>query len=399
MESLKELYRHGHGPSSSHTMGPRKAAHDFLTTSSDADHFTCDLYGSLAATGKGHFTDTAISEVFDGRKITFNWKPEEFKKLHPNALTFKSFDKDNKLIEEKTYYSVGGGKIVKEENFGMKPEEIYPENLSHMDSILAFCEKENLQIWELATMYEGKEILNYVDEIWTIMTTSVENGLKQEGILAGGLQLKRKAHSVFINANSFNGALGYSAKAISYSLAVAEENAAGGRIVTAPTCGSCGVLPGVLYYLQEAYNIPKAKILQALLTAGIVGNVVKYNGSISGAEVGCQGEIGVACAMASAAAAFLLDGSVYQIEYAAEMGLEHHLGLTCDPMLGLVQIPCIERNAMATLRALNNATYSLLTDGKHRVSFDSVIKVMMETGEALPYIYKETSKGGLASVK
>ena len=197
----------------------------------------------------------------------------------------------------------------------------------------------------------------------------------------------------------FSGPLGYTAKAMSYALAVSEENAAAGKIVTAPTCGSCGVLPGGLYYLQDVYKPPRIKILRALLTAGIVGNVIKTTGSISGAEVGYQGEVGSACAMASAAATYLLGGSNYQIEYAAEMGLEHHLGLTCDPVMGLVQIPCIERNALATMRALNHATYALLSDGRHRVSLDNVITVMMETGEALPYIFKETSRGGLATVR
>lgn len=399
MESLRELYRHGHGPSSSHTMGPRKAAKEFLADNPQADHFTCDLFGSLAATGKGHFTDIAIKAVFADKPIEFTWNPDEFKKLHSNALTLKAFDKDNKVLAETTYYSVGGGKIVTEEHFNDKPQEVYPEEMSHMDNILKYCDKEGLQIWEIAIKYEGKEIMDYMDRIWGIMEESIHNGLLAEGVLDGGLKLQRKACSFYTKAADFAGPLGNTAKAISYSLAVAEENAAGGRIATAPTCGSCGVLPGVLYYLQEAYKIPKVKILRALLTAGIVGNLVKYNGSISGAEVGCQGEVGTACAMASAAATYLLGGSIYQIEYAAEMGLEHHLGLTCDPMLGLVQIPCIERNAMATLRALNHATYALLTDGRHRVSFDNVIKVMMETGNALPYIYKETSKGGLANVK
>lgn len=399
MESLRELYRHGHGPSSSHTMGPRKAAKEFLAKNQNSNHFSCDLFGSLAATGKGHFTDAAIASVFEGKKLEFSWNPEEFKKLHSNALTFKAYDANNQVVNEETYYSVGGGKIVTEKDFNEKPKQVYPEEISHMDDILKLCEKEKLQIWEIAVKYEGEEILDYMDKIWTIMKDSIKSGLAANGTLAGGLNLQRKAGVFYKEATETVGSLGNRTKAISYSLAVAEENAAGGRIATAPTCGSAGVLPGVLYYLQETYEIPRAKILKAMLTAGIVGNIVKYNGSISGAEVGCQGEVGTACAMASAAATFLLGGTIYQIEYAAEMGLEHHLGLTCDPMLGLVQIPCIERNAMATLRALDHASYALLSDGTHKVSFDNVIKVMMETGAAIPYMYKETSKGGLASVK
>jgi len=398
MESLRELYRYGHGPSSSHTMGPRKAAKDFVARFPNEDHYLCQLYGSLAATGKGHLTDDAILSVFLDRKLEFEWKPDEFKPVHPNALTFIAFDSNNKVTHRESYYSVGGGKVVTGANVGIQPEQVYPEELSNMDSILKYCDREGLQIWELAVKYEGPEIMDYMEEIWTIMEKAIKRGLLAEGVLKGGLKLQRKACSYFTQAQDFSGPLGYTAKAMSYSLAVAEENAAGGKIVTAPTCGSCGVLPGVFYYLQEVYKIPRIKILRGLLTAGIVGNIIKYNGSISGAEVGCQGEIGSACAMASAGATYLLGGSIYQIEYAAEMGLEHHLGLTCDPMMGLVQIPCIERNAMATMRALNHATYSLLSDGRHRVSLDNVISVMMETGEALPYIFKETSKGGLATM-
>ncbi|MCR5760415.1 MAG: L-serine ammonia-lyase [Sphaerochaetaceae bacterium] len=399
MESLRELYRYGHGPSSSHTMGPRKAAKDFFARYPDADRYECTLFGSLAATGRGHLTDDAIYSVFKDRKLDIFWEPGIIKPKHPNALEFRSYDKNGNKTGEETYYSVGGGKIQTESDFGSKAKEVYPSLLSHMNKILRYCDREGCQIWELAIKYEGEEILDYMEEIWTIMEKAVKRGLLAEGVLKGGLKLPRKACQYYTQAQDFSGPLGYTAKAISYALAVSEENAAGGKIVTAPTCGSCGVVPGVLYYLQETYKIPRVKMLRALLTAGIVGNVCKHNGSISGAEVGCQGEVGVACAMASAGAAYLLGGSIYQIEYAAEMGLEHHLGLTCDPMLGLVQIPCIERNAMATMRALNHATYALLSDGRHRVSLDNVITVMMETGEALPYIFKETSQGGLATVK
>jgi len=399
MESLRELFRYGHGPSSSHTMGPRKAAKDFLSKHESADHYVCELYGSLAATGRGHMTDYAIQTVFEGRKLEILWSPDIIKELHPNALEFRAYDQFGKLLDSLVYYSVGGGKVVDQEHFFDRPVEVYPQLFSHMDKILKYCDKEGMNLWEIALKYEGPEILDYMEEIWTIMEDAVKRGLLAEGVLPGGLKYPRKACSYYTQAMDFSGPLGYTAKAMSYALAVSEENAAAGKIVTAPTCGSCGVLPGVLYYLQDVYKPPRIKILRALLTAGIVGNVIKTTGSISGAEVGCQGEVGSACAMASAAATYLLGGSNYQIEYAAEMGLEHHLGLTCDPVMGLVQIPCIERNALATMRALNHATYALLSDGRHRVSLDNVITVMMETGEALPYIFKETSRGGLATVR
>ena len=400
MESLRELYRIGYGPSSSHTMGPRAAATHFLFTFAQADRYEADLFGSLAATGKGHLTDKALREVFSSKQkdVEIVWYPEVEKPFHPNALTIRSFDAEGEIQAEQTYYSVGGGKIVLEGEQASQTQEVYPKEYSRMRQILEYCTEEGLQLWEFALQFEDAQILSYMDEVWTVMSEAVENGLNAEGVLPGGLKLARKASQYNSKASDFNGPLGNTALALSYALAVSEENAGGGRIVTAPTCGSCGVLPGVLYYLARQYKFPRIKILRSLLTAGIIGNVVKTNGSISGAEVGCQGEIGVACAMAGAAATHLLGGTIHQIEYAAEMGLEHHLGLTCDPMRGLVQIPCIERNALATMRSLDHCTYALLGDGRHKVSFDNAIEVMRETGQALPSLYRETSKGGLAKV-
>ncbi|MDD3928176.1 MAG: L-serine ammonia-lyase [Sphaerochaeta sp.] len=400
MESLRELYRIGYGPSSSHTMGPRAAATHFLFTFAQADRYEADLFGSLAATGKGHLTDKALREVFSSKQkdVEIVWYPEVEKPFHPNALTIRSFDAEGEIQAEQTYYSVGGGKIVLEGEQASQTLEVYPKEYSRMRQILEYCTEEGLQLWEFALQFEDAQILSYMDEVWTVMSEAVENGLNAEGVLPGGLKLARKASQYNSKASDFNGPLGNTALALSYALAVSEENAGGGRIVTAPTCGSCGVLPGVLYYLARQYKFPRIKILRSLLTAGIIGNVVKTNGSISGAEVGCQGEIGVACAMAGAAATHLLGGTIHQIEYAAEMGLEHHLGLTCDPMRGLVQIPCIERNALATMRSLDHCTYALLGDGRHKVSFDNAIEVMRETGQALPSLYRETSKGGLAKV-
>jgi len=401
MESIRELYRIGYGPSSSHTMGPRFAATDFLGRYSEATRYEAELFGSLAATGKGHLTDTALRQVLgkSGKNITILWFPETVKPFHTNAVTIRAIGNDEEILGEQTYYSVGGGKIVLEGEQLLPKKRTYPQYLCKLKHILAYCEKEGIQLWELVVKYEGPDILVFIEEIWTVMLESIQAGLNQEGVLPGGLKLPRKAAKFFAQSKDLVGPVGTPTRALSYALAVAEENAGGGKIVTAPTCGSCGVLPGVLFYLKNQYKLPRIKILRALLTAGLIGNLVKYNGSISGAEVGCQGEIGVACAMASAATAQLLGGSIHQIEYAAEMGLEHHLGLTCDPMMGLVQIPCIERNAMAAMRSLDHASYALLTDGRHKVSFDTIIDVMMETGQALPSLYRETSLGGLAKTR
>lgn len=381
-------------------MGPRAAAIHFLSHYPAGASYEADLFGSLAATGKGHLTDRAIRDVIEGKggKVEIFWYPDQFKPFHPNALTLKSLDASGTVIASQTYYSVGGGKIVIEGHQDEKPKDVYPKEVGHMKQILAYCESEGIQLWEFALRYEGPDIMEYMDRIWKVMTAAIERGLDTDGVLPGGLKLGRKALSYHEKADAFRSTLGATAEIFSYALAVSEENAAGGEIVTAPTCGSCGVVPAVLYYLQRQDRVSHTRLLHALLTAGVVGDVVKTNGSISGAEVGCQGEVGVACAMGAAAATQLLGGTIYQIEYAAEMSLEHHLGLTCDPMMGLVQIPCIERNAMAAVRAVDNSVYALLSDGRHRVSFDNIIDVMMETGEALPSLYRETSKGGLAKV-
>ncbi len=395
MESLRELYRIGYGPSSSHTMGPRSAAERFVKEHTGLEKVSIELYGSLAATGKGHLTDKAVLTVMkdNGIEAEISWHPSVFKPFHPNALTFISGDISD------TYYSVGGGKIIKEGEKGEADDTVYPELiLGDMEKMLNYCDYHGYQMWEVAVEYEGQHILDYAGEVWDVMKAAIKRGLENEGVLPGGLKLQRKACLSHAKSIDFAGSLGDTSRALSYALAVSEENAGGGRIVTAPTCGSCGVLPGVLYYLQQEYRIPEIRIQRAILTAGLVGNIVKSNGSISGAEVGCQGEVGVACAMAGAAATQLLGGSVHQVEYAAEMGLEHHLGLTCDPLMGLVQVPCIERNAMACMRAVDHASFALMSDGRHKVSFDDVVEVMMETGTAIPSLYRETSKGGLAKV-
>lgn len=397
MKSIKELYKIGTGPSSSHTMGPRHAAEEFLRRVLEgAERYEVTLYGSLAATGKGHMTDVALLDVLerDGKKVEIIWQPDIFLPFHPNAMLFKAYDKEGKELSEMTVYSVGGGAIKIEGDDGIESPDIYDMNT--LTEILQYCERSGKCYWEYVEECEGPEIWDYLKEVWKAMKQAVERGLSHEGRLPGPLNLRRKAAQYFVKAEGFKDNLKSRGLTFAYALAVSEENASGGEIVTAPTCGSCGVVPGVLYHIWKSRELPEERILRALATAGLVGNIVKHNASISGAEVGCQGEVGVACAMAAAAANQLFGGSPSQIEYSAEMGLEHHLGMTCDPVCGLVQIPCIERNAYAAARALDANIYSTFSDGTHRVSFDKLVKVMKETGHDLPSLYKETSTGGLA---
>lgn len=396
MKTIKEIYRIGCGPSSSHTMGPKKAAEIFLSRNPRATSFEVTLFGSLAATGKGHLTDVAILDVLEPHgKVNILWKPQIFRPFHPNRMDFKAFDKHNAVIDEWRIYSVGGGALADEKGpIGGNPQEIYAMN--NMQEILNWCEKNGKSYWEYVKECEESDIWDYLLEVWNTMKESIERGLDEEGVLPGPLNIRRKASTYFIKASGYKNSLRSRGLVFAYALAVCEENASGGKIVTAPTCGSSGVLPAVLYHLQKSRDFSDTRILRALATAGLIGNIVKTNASISGAEVGCQGEVGVACAMASAAANQLFGGSPAQIEYAAEMGLEHHLGMTCDPVCGLVQIPCIERNAYAAARALDANLYSSFTDGIHRVSFDKVIAVMKQTGHDLPSLYKETGEGGLA---
>ena len=397
MRSLKELYKIGKGPSSSHTMGPSKAAHIFAGRhGKDSARFEVTLYGSLAATGKGHMTDVAILEVLEPlAPTTILWEPNVFPEYHPNGMLFKAFRADGSLSEAWTVYSIGGGALSEGPGKEMsKSGEVYDMNT--LTDIIQWCEKNGRSFWEYAEMCEGPAIWDYLQVVWEAMKASVERGLETEGRLPGPLNLSRKAGVYHVKALGYQPNLRSRGLVFAYALAVSEENASGGTIVTAPTCGSSGVIPGVLYHLSQGHNFSDRKILHALATAGIVGNVVKQNASISGADVGCQGEVGVACAMASAAACQLFGGSPFQIEYAAEMGLEHHLGMTCDPICGLVQIPCIERNAFAATRALDANIYSTFSDGRHRISFDHVVEVMKQTGKDLPSLYKETSAGGLA---
>lgn len=398
MKSIKDIYKIGKGPSSSHTMGPFKSVRHYVNHHEEAKAIHVTLYGSLAATGKGHLTDWACEDAFRAGKVEIEWLPKEVLPMHPNGMKIGVLEDEGTISDVWTYYSVGGGDIVCIEKpiEGAGSEEVY--ELTTMKEIMDWCNANGKAYWEYVEENEGRNsgLWEHLEKVWKVMRDAVERGIDQEGSLPGPLNMRRKASSYFIRAEGYSDVLRTRGLIFAYALAVSEENACGGTIVTAPTCGSCGVLPSVLFHMQKFYNFSNQRILRALATAGIVGTVVKHNASVSGAEVGCQGEVGVACAMAAAAATQLMGGSPAQIEYAAEMGLEHHLGLTCDPVCGLVQIPCIERNAYAAARALDAAIYSMYTDGRHRVSFDKAVKVMKETGKDLPSLYKETSEGGLA---
>lgn len=397
MKTLKELFKIGKGPSSSHTMGPQKAAKIFLENNRGASSFEVTLYGSLAATGKGHMTDIAIIEVLEPiAPVRIIWKPDVFLPFHPNGMKFRSLTNDEKPINEWTVYSIGGGALSE----GKGDDDIFnsPEvyDMNSMTEIMKWCERTGRNYWEYVQLCEDSSLWDYLEVVWIKMKEAVERGLKREGRLPGPLNLPRKAPTYYVKATGYKQSLQTRGLVYAYALAVSEENASGGTIVTAPTCGACGVLPAVLYHISKSHEFTDKQILHALATAGLVGNIVKKNASISGADVGCQGEVGVACAMASAASCQLFGGSPSQIEYAAEMGLEHHLGMTCDPICGLVQIPCIERNAFAATRALDSNLYAAFSDGSHRVSFDRVVEVMKRTGHDIPSLYKETSEGGLA---
>lgn len=392
MKSLRELYRIGKGPSSSHTMGPENAARIYAEEHPNAKSFEVTLYGSLAATGKGHLTHRAILEVLQPIAPTkIIWDPTVFLPFHPNGMRFRS-DGAN----DWTVYSVGGGALSEGEGKTdrFSTPEVY--SMNSLTEIMQWCKDTGRSYWEYVDECEDPSIWSYLQTIWETMQESVERGINHEGRLPGPLNLARKASTYYIKASGYKQTLQTRGLVYAYALAVSEENASGGTIVTAPTCGSCGIVPAVLYHLSRGHKFSDTHILHALATAGVFGNIVKQNASISGAEVGCQGEVGVACAMASAAACQLFGGSPSQIEYAAEMGLEHHLGMTCDPVCGLVQIPCIERNAFAATRALDANLYAAFSDGRHRVSFDRVVEVMKETGHDLPSLYKETGTGGLA---
>lgn len=395
MKSIREIFNIGYGPSSSHTMGPSRAAGFFVEKHPDAEKFRVTLYGSLALTGKGHGTDTAIMKVIDRPgAVEIIWKPEVTLPRHPNGMLFEAF-KGEKLLEKWEVYSIGGGALW-DDRGTFDGGELYPRTT--MAEVMKWCLDEGCTFVDYVEKYEGKGIFSYLEKVWVQMQESVERGLSTEGVLPGALKLTRKASSYSIKAMQSSGSSKPMGLLFAAALAVSEENAGGGVVVTAPTCGASGVLPAVMYFLKHDQNMPDYRIIRGLATAGLIGNIVKTNGSISGAEVGCQGELGTACAMAAGAATQVWGGTPRQIEYAAEMGMEHNLGLTCDPVMGYVQIPCIERNAFLAQKARECALYALYSDGRHMVTFDDVVKTMMETGRDMKAKYRETSLGGLARV-
>ena len=393
IKSLKELYKIGNGPSSSHTMGPKKAALLLKDKYPEADLYKIILYGSLAYTGKGHLTDKIILKALEKKnvEIIFNKDVKELK--HPNTMDLIAY-KNNEELGRFTAYSVGGGSIQIGGELLKEEKNIY--KLTTFTEIKKYCIKKEISLLEYVIMQEGKEIIEYLNIVWKTMKKTLEEGLEKEGIIPGKLKISKKAKSLYNTVTKETSELKRIRLLTAYAYATSEQNASGEIIVTAPTCGASGVLPAVLYYLYKQENISEKSIIEGLAVAGLIGNLVKENASISGAECGCQAEIGTACSMAAAAYAHIKGYNINIIECAAEIAMEHHLGLTCDPIYGYVQIPCIERNAVAAVRAIDSANMASFLYKDSKISFDLVIETMYETGKDLGSHYKETSKGGLA---
>ena len=395
MKSLKCLYKIGRGPSSSHTMGPDKAARYFKNEYPDADSYKVILYGSLSGTGKGHKTDEAILDVFGG-EIEVVFGPYETENLpHENTMEFFAYKKGEEIARQRIM-SVGGGQIVIEGKPELSEEDVYP--LRTFGQIAEYCNAHNIRLWQYVEKYEGEEIWDYLHDIWKAMKNSIHQGLSTRGVLDGGLGVERKAQYLYNQSHIDESDITRENRLVcAYAFAVSEHNAGGGTIVTAPTCGACAVLPSVLKYMQDKKGFTDEEICKALAVGGLVGNLVKTNASISGAECGCQAEIGTACSMAAAALCELFRMGIGQIEYAAEVAMEHMLGLTCDPVCGLVQIPCIERNAVAAMRAINALSLANFLSTTRKISFDTVVETMYRTGKDLNAMYRETAQGGLAA--
>ena len=398
MKSIREIYKIGKGPSSSHTMGPERAAKLFLQRCPQAEHFDVILYGSLNKTGIGHGTDNVLKETLGPDRTNIIYSPLEWDGMHPNTLDFKGYIGD-KEVGFLRVESIGGGDIrVPGEPAAAAGEEVYIEH--SFAEIHDFCKWRYIDtLSEYVELNEGPEIWDFLMEVWLTMKNCIEEGLKAEGILPGGLKLRRKAKELKETTLLIREpGLQEFHHIAAYAFAVAEQNASNGTVVTAPTCGACGVLPAVLKYAQDTKGYSDEEICRALATAGIIGNLTKTNASISGAECGCQAEIGTACSMAAAALAELYKQNLDQLEYAAEVAMEHHLGLTCDPICGLVQVPCIERNAVAAMRAMNACNMSYFLTGSRNISYDMVCRAMKETGVNLNHRFRETSEGGLAKL-
>ena len=395
MKSIRDLYKIGKGPSSSHTMGPARAAEIFKSENPDAERYEVVLYGSLAKTGIGHGTDRVLRDAFapkDVQIIFAEHDPDDLK--HPNTLDLSAFTGAEKTASIRVE-SIGGGDIVVEGRPGLEPPEVYPEN--SFAEIAQFCAWRQVSLPQYVEMNEGPEIWDFLKDIWNAMRKEIHDGLSAEGVLPGGLNVQRKAKYLFERGHQVDiPQVRELQQVCAYAFAAAEQNAGNGTIVTAPTCGSCGVLPAVLLYLQDKYKFTDEKIAEALSVAGLLGCLIKRNASVSGAECGCQAEIGSACSMAAAAMSQLMGLSIQEIEYSAEIAMEHHLGLTCDPICGLVQIPCIERNAVAAKRAIDSANLAHMLVGTRTISFDMVVRTMYETGISMNRAFRETSEGGLA---
>ena len=396
MKSLRELYKIGRGPSSSHTMGPDRACRIFLEENPEADSFKVILFGSLARTGLGHCTDRAVLDVLgkERTELIFDTEPRDF--AHPNTMELYAY-KCGEEIAQMRVLSVGGGAIEIEGRESVEGEDVYPEN--SFEEIAGFCRSNGIRISDYVELREGPEIWDYLHKVWNTMVSAIDQGLRVTGTLHGGLGVERKAQYLF-NKRHIDESHATKENRIvcAFAFAVAEHNADAGVIVTAPTCGACGVVPSALRYMQLEKGFSDEQIVRALAVGGVIGNLVKENASISGAECGCQAEIGTACSMCAAALAELYEMGIGQIEYAAEMAMEHHLGLTCDPIKGLVQIPCIERNAVAAIRAINALRLANFLASTRRISFDMVVETMYETGRDLHRHYRETSQGGLAKL-
>ena len=398
MKSVRNVYKIGIGPSSSHTMGPVFAAKRFLQKYPDVKKVTVTLYGSLAKTGKGHGTDRALLEALSpvAGEIVFN-ADDGVTLEHPNTMDFVAYREDGTPAEMRVL-SIGGGEIrVVGEPLAKNEEQCYEEN--SFTAIANICKARNIRLSDYVFEHEAPDFKNFLSEVWQTMTASIREGLTKTGTLPGGLDVERKAQRLFNQRHIDESPQTRENRVVcAYAFAVSEQNADCGRIVTAPTCGSCGVVPAVLKYMQEKNAFSDDAVIRALAVAGLIGNLVATNASISGAECGCQAEIGTACSMASTALAELYEMGIDQIEYAAEIALEHHLGLTCDPVCGLVQIPCIERNAVAAMRAINALSLANFLSDSRKISFDLVVKTMYQTGQDLSHRYRETSEGGLAKL-
>ena len=397
MKSIRDIYKIGRGPSSSHTMGPQSAAMRFARAYPKAAKYKVILYGSLAKTGKGHMTDVAILEILPKAKTEVIFCKDDIPLPHENTMDFFAYNEDGNELGHMRILSMGGGDIAMEGEKLDPKEDIYAENT--FAEIKEYCKKRNIRISDYVEEHEGESIWAYLAEVWETMRHAIHQGLTTTGVLAGGLDVERKAAYLYNQRHIDESKATRETRMVcSYAFAASEENAGGGIIVTAPTCGASGVLPAVLKYKSDTLGYSEEEVLRALAVAGIIGNLVKQNASVSGAECGCQAEIGTACAMAAAALADLFDMGIDQIEYAAEIAIEHHLGLTCDPICGLVQIPCIERNAVAAMRAINAVTLASFLTFTRKISFDLVVKTMYETGKDLHARYRETSDGGLAKL-